>query len=281
MTQTWLEALFRWIHVVAGVAWIGHLYFFNFVNAHLAKTYDPDTRRKVVPQLMPRALYWFRWGAVYTYLTGILLAGMLYWSVEGLARQDLATGAGVIAHGPAVLISILLLVGAFPAYEGIMRALGKRERVAVGALFALLVAVVLVLSRLFSGRAVFIQAGMMLGTIMIANVWMRIWPAQRKIIQAAAGLAPAPDGSLGVQVALRSKHNTYLSVALLFTMVSNHYPVLYGADQAWIILCGAFALSFAAAKLLFLKSAGAAPARFGVPEATHVDTGHGMAAPKP
>jgi uncharacterized membrane protein len=281
MTQTWLEALFRWIHVVAGIAWIGHLYFFNFVNAQLVKSYDPETRRKVVPQLMPRALYWFRWGAVYTFASGILLAGMLYWSVEGLARQDLATGGGVIRHGPAVALSILLLLAAFPLYEAVWRVLGKRERVAVGALFALLVALVLALSRVFSGRAVFIEAGMMLGTIMIANVWMRIWPAQRKIIQAAAGLAPAPDAALVAQAGLRSKHNTYLSVALLFTMVSNHYPAIYGHDQAWIVLCGAFALSFATIKVLYLKSAGAAPARFGAPEEVHVDTGHGMAAPKP
>lgn len=281
MNQTWLEALFRWIHVVAGITWVGHLYFFNLVNAQVARTYDPDTRRKVVPQLMPRALYWFRWGAVYTFATGILLAGMLYWSVESLARQDLATGAGVIGHGPAVLLSILLLVVAFPVYEVVWRVLGARERVAVGALFALLVALVLGLSRVFTGRAVFIETGMMLGSIMIANVWMRIWPTQRKIIQAAAGLAPAPDAAVAAQAALRSKHNTYLSVALIFTMVSNHYPALYGADQAWIILCGAFALSFAAIKVLYLKSAGAAPARFGAAETTHVDTGHGMAAPKP
>src|SRR5207244_8220825 len=67
----WLNVIFRWVHVVAGVMWIGHLWFFNFVNAQVAKTYDPDSRKKVVPELMPRALYWFRWGAAYTWVTGI------------------------------------------------------------------------------------------------------------------------------------------------------------------------------------------------------------------
>jgi uncharacterized membrane protein len=152
--------------------------------------------------------------------------------------------------------------------------------VAVGALFALLVALVLALSRLLDGRAVFIQVGMMLGTIMMSNVWMRIWPAQRKVIQAAAGLTPAPDAGLVAQAALRSKHNTYLSAALIFTMVSNHYPALYGSAQAWIILCGAFALSFASIKLLYLKSAGVAPTRFGAPEEARVDSGHEVPAPR-
>src|SRR5262245_34140386 len=71
--NNWLNLLFRWIHVVAGIAWIGHLYFFNWVNAQVAKTYDADSKKKVVPELMPRALYWFRWGAMYTWITGIFL----------------------------------------------------------------------------------------------------------------------------------------------------------------------------------------------------------------
>src|SRR5438477_5485369 len=74
----WLEPLFRWIHVVAGVAWIGHLYFFNFVNAQFAKTLDADCKAKVVPELMPRALYWFRWGAMYTWVSGLPLIVIVY-----------------------------------------------------------------------------------------------------------------------------------------------------------------------------------------------------------
>ena len=73
--RSWLELIFRWTHVVAGVMWIGHLYFFNFVNSQVAKTYDADSKKKVIPELMPRALYWFRWGAAYTWITGILLLG--------------------------------------------------------------------------------------------------------------------------------------------------------------------------------------------------------------
>src|SRR6476646_7652004 len=82
--QSYSEFLFRWIHVVAGIAWIGHLYFFNFVNAQLAKTYDADSKKKVVPELMPRALYWFRWGAAYTWVSGLILAAFSYYMVNNM-----------------------------------------------------------------------------------------------------------------------------------------------------------------------------------------------------
>src|SRR5260370_32460510 len=78
IVSEWLNLVFRWIHVLAGVMWIGHLWFFNFVNAQVAKTYDADSKKKVLPELMPRALYWFRWGAAYTWISGVLLLGIVY-----------------------------------------------------------------------------------------------------------------------------------------------------------------------------------------------------------
>ncbi|HEY7726496.1 MAG TPA: urate hydroxylase PuuD [Anaeromyxobacteraceae bacterium] len=277
---SWLEALFRWVHVVAGIVWIGHLYFFNFVNGQVAKTYDADSKRKVIPELMPRALYWFRWGAAYTWVSGILLAGIVYYSVENLARRDVATNATAIGHGAAVAISLALIVVVFFVYDAIWSALGKQERVGVAVLFALLVVVLYLLSLVFSGRALFIQAGMLMGTVMAMNVWMRIWPAQKKIIQAAKGVAPAPDASVGAGAAMRSKHNTYMSVALVFTMVSNHYPTIFGLDQAWLVLAVLVALAFGAAKLMYLKSAGPAPTLYGAPAAQAAPGAPGVAAPK-
>ncbi len=94
-----LNLVFRWIHVIAGVMWIGHLWFFNFVNAQVAKTYDADSKKKVIPELMPRALYWFRWGAAYTWITGILLLGIVYYMggvlVEPSQSSGVAIGAGL------------------------------------------------------------------------------------------------------------------------------------------------------------------------------------------
>jgi uncharacterized membrane protein len=277
---SWLEALFRWMHVIAGIVWIGHLYFFNFVNGQVAKTYDADSKKKVVPELMPRALYWFRWGAAYTWVTGILLAGLVYYSVDNLVKKDLATDAAAISHLAGVVVSLGLIVVVFFVYDAVWKALGKQEGVGVGVLFAILVVVLFGLSRIFTGRAVFIQAGMLMGTIMAMNVWMRIWPAQKKIIQAAKGVAPAPDAAVPAQATMRSKHNTYMSVALVFTMISNHYPTIYGWEHSWLILSAIVALGFAVAKVLYLKSAGPAPTLFGAPVPAAAGGAPGMAAPK-
>src|SRR5688500_20310975 len=86
--KEWMNVGFRWIHLVAGIAWIGHLYFFNFVNSQLAKTYDADSKKKVVPELMPRALYWFRWGAMYTWVSGLLLLGIVYYHGGALVNRS-------------------------------------------------------------------------------------------------------------------------------------------------------------------------------------------------
>jgi len=263
----YLEAAFRWVHVVAGILWIGHLYFFNFVNAQVAKTYDADTKKKVVPELMPRALYWFRWGAAFTWVTGFLLAGMVYYSVDNLVARDLVSNSPVISQGAGVGIAIALIVLVFFVYETVWRIAGKNESVGVAVLYVLLVVVMFLLSRVFTSRAVFIHTGIAFGTIMAMNVWMRIWPAQRKIIQAAKGVGPAPDPSIPAMGALRSKHNTYMSVPLVFTMIANHYPTLYGWEYGWVILAGIVLLGFAATNGLYTRSAGPGPTYFGAPAA--------------
>src|SRR5882762_10008172 len=103
----WLNVIFRWTHLAAGVMWIGHLWFFNFVNAQLAKTYDPDSRKKVLPELMPRALYWFRWGAAYTWITGVLLLGLVYY----MGQQTLANGVDWSAG--AIIMIVVTFLGVF------------------------------------------------------------------------------------------------------------------------------------------------------------------------
>jgi uncharacterized membrane protein len=115
---------------------------------------------------------------------------------------------------------------------------------------------------------------------MAMNVWMRIWPAQRKIIQAAKGVGPAPDASVPAMATLRSKHNTYLSVPLVFAMISNHYPTLYGWEWGWLALAAIVALGFVVTKLLYVKSAGPATTAFGAPAAAPAGGAPGVPAPK-
>src|SRR5947209_2513874 len=203
----WLNLVFRWIHVLAGVMWIGHLWFFNFVNGQVAKTYDADSKKKVVPELMPRALYWFRWGAAYTFISGILPLWIVYWAGNAMGSERMSSYAS-------------------------------------------------------GGRALFIYSGGLFGTIMAANVWMRIWPNQRKIISGVSGKAPAPDAAVPAVAALRSKHNTYMSVPLIFFMVSNHFPTVYGSDSAWVWAIIFVVIGWGIAKFLYNKAATPAPGRF-------------------
>ena len=253
--SAWLELVFRWIHVVAGIAWIGHLYFFNFVNAQVAKTYDADSKRKVVPELMPRALYWFRWGAAWTWITGFLLAGLVYYMAPNLLPPD-----STMSMGAATGVSLVLIVAVFFIYDALWKAMAGKET--AGAIVSFLLVAVLLcgMSRLFAPRAVYIHLGMLLGTIMAMNVWMRIWPAQRKIIAAIKG-GTAPDGALVAMAGLRSKHNTYMSAPLVLTMVSNHYPTVYGGNAGWVILLVLVAVGWGLVKWMYGKAAGTAPAQ--------------------
>src|SRR5215813_12272824 len=141
--REWLELVFRWAHVVTGITWIGHLYFFNWVNAQLAKTYDADSKKKVVPELMPRALYFFRWGAAYTWVTGVLLLWLVYWEVPSLLVQ-----AGVtLGLGASIAISIGVPIVAFAVYDILWSSpLGKNEQTAVIVSLVLLTAVAFGLS---------------------------------------------------------------------------------------------------------------------------------------
>jgi uncharacterized membrane protein len=257
----WLEALFRWTHVVAGILWIGHLYFFNFVNAQVAKTYDADSRKKVVPELMPRTLYFFRWGAAWTWVTGFLLAAFVYYMVDNLARRDIVTDQKVVSHGAAVGISLAAIVLVFFVYDALWKAMAAKEQAGVIVSSILTAALAWGMSCIFAPRAVFIHLGMLFGTIMAMNVWMRIWPSQKKII-AAIKSGTAPDAAAVALAGLRSKQNTYMSVPLVLTMVSNHYPTVYGSTNSWVILLVLVAAGWGLVKWLYGKSAGPAPAKF-------------------
>jgi uncharacterized membrane protein len=212
-----LESLFRWIHVVAGIIWIGHLYFFNWVNAVFAPTMDAETKKKVVPELMPRALFWFRWGAAFTWVTGVLLLLMVYYH-GGLLFADPNQGWGLTTF---IMIAITFL-GVF-IYDALYSGPLKDPTTGFwgGVVIATVVACLFAWVGGFSFRAYAIHLGSALGTTMAFNVWFRIWPAQQKIITATKSGA-APDAALVALAGTRSKHNTYMSVPLVFMMVSQH-----------------------------------------------------------
>jgi len=242
-----LEALFRWIHIVAGIVWIGHLYFFNFVNGPFAGTMDPDTRKKVVPQLMPRALYWFRWGAAWTWVTGVLLVLLIFYhgrevfpGIRGFALPD--------------IVMILVTFLAFLGYDALWKSgLGKDIRVGAAVCYGLVVVIVLlyVYWAGFSYRGYVIHTGALFGTIMAANVWMRIWPMQRRIITAVKE-GTAPDPAWAALAGARSRHNVYMSVPLVWTMISSHTTTPFASSPLYLFVV--ILVGWGAVYLLYKKA---------------------------
>jgi|TARA_Y100000817_G_scaffold294439_1_gene268345 uncharacterized membrane protein len=234
-----MNPIFKWLHIFAGIIWIGLLYFFNFVNGAFAATMDANTKKAVVPELMPRALYWFRWGAAWTWFTGVVLLYIIFWN--GSLSMGESVGTTMFEAGAEVTMwtHIMLLVTfvAVFVYDflykkvkfGMTCPIAKNTRLVTIVSFLLIAAVeyAMICCGQFSYRAFNIHIGAMFGTMMAFNVWFRIWPAQQKIITAIKE-GEAPDGDLVALAGLRSKHNTYMSLPLLWTMINEHTVVFSG-----------------------------------------------------
>ena len=249
----WLNIGLRWTHLIAGIGWIGTSLYFMWLDAALIRD-DPERggveghawllhsggfylveRRKLPPGQLPSPIHWFKWEAAMTWLTGFPLLVLIYYMTGGVYLVDPAVSS--ITPGRAVALGIAALVVAWVVYDLVWTSPLARGRglPAVFLSWALLFAGVFGLTHVLSGRAAFIHTGAMLGTIMVANVWMRIVPAQRDLI-AAAEAGRTPDETLSRRAKQRSTHNSYVTFPVIFTMLSNHYPATYGHPLNWFIL---------------------------------------------
>jgi len=248
----WLNLLLRWTHFIAGIAWIGSSFYFIWLDRALTKPPSPRPgvegdlwmvhsggfyqveKRRPGPGEMPAVLHWFKWEALLTWISGIALLVLVYYLSSGAYLLDPAVSG--IGRGTATTVGIALLVGGWAVYDLLWRSpLAARGAVATGVSLVLLAAVTLALSRLLSGRAAYMHVGALLGTLMVANVWMRILPAQREMIAATAA-GRQPDFSLGERAKRRSVHNSYMTFPLLFIMLSGHYPATYASPLNWLNL---------------------------------------------
>ena len=263
----WLNLIFRWVHVFAGIMWVGTTYYFTWLDARLTEEekavantgnsaqiwmvhsggfYVVEKRK--VPDLASRTLHWFRWEAGTTWLSGFALLVIVYYIGGGaLVDPDVRD----LSVTTAVGIGIGVLIAGWLVYDLIMISpLGKNEKAVAVIGYLLIVGTAYGLTRVFSGRAAYIHVGAMFGTIMAANVWMRILPAQKKMI-AAINAGQKPDDALSGQAKLRSKQNTFMAVPVVFIMISNHFPgVTYGERNNWLVLAVLVLAGWVAAKFI-------------------------------
>ena len=259
----WLGLLLRWLHVVAGIAWIGASFYFVWLDNHLqpprdGQAADPGVagelwavhgggfyrsrKYRVAPALLPPTLHWFYWEAYTTWLSGFALLCLLYFLRAEGYLIDPAVAA--LSKPMAIGIAVAFLIASWLIYDALCRSpVGRRDR-ALGAIVAVaLAAEAWALCQLFSGRGAFIVFGSAIGTIMVANVLFVIIPGQRELVRAKQQ-GRDPDPAPGLRGKQRSVHNTYFTLPVLFVMISNHYAMTYGARYNWLVL---IAMSFAGA----------------------------------
>jgi uncharacterized membrane protein len=256
----WVGLLVRWTHVIAGIAWIGSSFYFIALDAGLKANARLDPRVKgeawqvhgggfyniqkfsVAPDFMPEHLTWFKWEAYSTWIFGFILLVLVYYLNPSVYLIDPA----VMSIDPldAVLAAAASLGLGWIVYDLLCRSpLGKETARLAIAGFVLLVATTFGYTLVFSGRGAFIQVGALVGTIMAANVLFIIIPNQRKTV-AALLKGQEPDPAWGAQAKQRSVHNNYLTLPVVFTMLSNHYAFTYASRWSWLILSCIFVASF-------------------------------------
>lgn len=254
VVQEWLHLIVRWAHVIASIMWIGDSFLFMWLDSHLSTPtkpregtvvgelwmthsggfYEVVKRKTLRPEELPATLYWFKWESYSTWFTGALLLCIVYWA-QG-ASYLIDKSVLDLTQGQAIAVSAGVLLTGVLVYDLLCRTpLVNHLRLFGIVGLALITAAAFGLTHVFSGRGAFLHVGAMLGTVMASNVFFRIIPSQRAMLAATKAGTPV-DASLGLRAKTRSIHNHYLTLPVLFTMVSNHFPSTYGAAAPWAVL---------------------------------------------
>lgn len=254
----WMNMLVRWLHLIAGIAWIGASFYFVMLDSSLTPpSKDEDRQRGVFGELwavhgggfynsrkyltgpkgepLSEHLHWSKWEAYTTWMSGMGLLAIIYWYGANAFLIDKSVMD--LTPATAITISIGFLVGGWLLYDALCRILENQATLLALVLFVLIVIADWGLFHLFSARAAYLHVGAMMGTMMVANVFFHIIPGQKRMVTAIrAGKEPDPrPGVIGRQ---RSVHNTYFTLPVLFIMISNHYPMTYGNRHGWLVLAG-------------------------------------------
>jgi uncharacterized membrane protein len=248
--EDWLELGFRWLHVIAGIVWIGTSFYFVALDNHLGRPRVAEegvagesweihgggfyriSKYRVVPDELPDPLHWFKWEAYATWLSGFALLVVLYYANADTYLIDKSVAD--ISVAAAIAISLIGLAAAWVVYDLACMAF-KSDAVVGLILLGLVVGSAYAAGQVFSGRAAYLQVGAMLGTIMAANVLFNIIPAHWDLIRAKEA-GREPDPAPGLEAKRRSVHNNYLTLPVVFTMISNHFAFTYEDEHAWLVL---------------------------------------------
>ena len=252
----WANLLLRWLHLITGIAWIGASFYFVMLDNSLRPPKNPaDARRGVFGELwavhgggfycsqkfltgpqgepLTQDLHWSKWEAYTTWLSGMSLLAVMYWA--GATTHLIDSRVMALSQPAAIGISVAFIATGWLVYDALCRALFGRDGLMAVLLFAFVVLADWLLHQVFSARGAYIHVGAMLGTMMVANVFVHIIPGQRRMvaqIRAGQPVDPRP-GQVGKQ---RSVHNTYFTLPVLFIMISNHYPMTYANANGWLVL---------------------------------------------
>ncbi|MCC2604347.1 urate hydroxylase PuuD [Planctobacterium marinum] len=261
MWADWVALFIRWFHVIAGIAWIGASFYFIWLDNNLRQPpqwkkdkgikgdlwavhgggFYEVAKYEYGPEQIPKTLHWFKWEAYATWLSGMLLLIWMYYL--GAEAYLIDPGVKAMEASTAISLGLGFIFGGLFIYE-----IACRSPLAKSAgLFAVFLVLFLSLSawlatQWFSGRGAYIHVGALIGTIMAGNVFFTIIPSQRKLVQAVTDKEPI-DPQWGAGAKLRSVHNNYLTLPIIFLMISNHYPMTYQHPQSWLVLVAIAAVS--------------------------------------
>jgi len=270
----WLNLIIRFAHLITGIAWIGASFYFVWLDNHLEtppqekidKGIGGDlwaihgggfyevAKYKLAPPQMPTTLHWFKWEAYTTWLTGFLLLSLMFY--VGAESYLIDSRVADLTQFQAILLGIGSIVVGVGIYETLVRTKLRNHGIILG-LILIVVATALSygLTQIFSARGAYMHMGAIIGTIMAGNVAFGIMPSQRALVKAVEE-GRAPDPSYGLNAKVRSTHNTYTTLPIIFIMISNHYPMTYNHSANWLVLMAIILITAAVRQYFVLRHFG-------------------------
>lgn len=270
----WLNLIIRFAHVITGIAWIGASFYFVWLDNHLEKPpqwkadkgvsgdlwaihgggFYEVAKYKLAPPQIPVNLHWFKWEAYTTWLTGFLLLSLMFY--VGADSYLIDKRVADLTQFQAIAIGVGSIVIGVGCYEFLVRTKLKDHGLALGVILMLVItALSYGLTQVFSARGAYMHIGAIIGTIMAGNVFFGIMPSQRALVKAVEE-GKTPNPAYGLNAKLRSTHNTYMTLPIIFIMISNHYPMTYNHSANWLVLIAIIIITAAVRQYFVLRHFG-------------------------